>query len=163
ERLAVEDGHAGDGDREAVRVERNGRSGEGRVAGRGGDPAPVRIAAVDRGLDQAAADHLTSDSPRLRVVGGAADLAREQRRGARARGGLRAGERARARLDRADEGLEGWGPCLEGRRAASTGGEQEHRVVRARVAVDGELVPGALDDWSQDRPQLRGLDGGIGE
>ena len=36
------------------------------------------------------------------------------------------------------------------------GGEQEDRVVRARVAVDGELVPGARDDRAQDRLSVAG-------
>ena len=116
--------------------------GERRVARGAGDPAPVRVPAVDRGLDQRRRDHRPGDGARVGVVGGAGDLARDERRGALAVGGLLAREVARDGLDGGPERGPGRGV---GRRVGRPGlarREQEHGVVGAGVAVDRELVPG---------------------
>ena len=49
---------------------RTARLGQAGVAGGAGDPAPVRVAAVDRRLDQAARDDGPGDRPRVGVVDG---------------------------------------------------------------------------------------------
>ena len=60
---AVEDQRPGDRDPKTVRVDRDAR-----VAGRRRDSAPVGIAAVDGGLDEAARDDGPSQGARLRVL-----------------------------------------------------------------------------------------------
>ena len=117
------------------------RVGEPRVAGGAGDPAPVRVAAVDRGLDEAARDDRPGDGPRLGVVDRAGHLAGDERRRALAVRRLLAGEVAGDGLDRRPSVARLRVPASTARAARGPGREQEDRVVRARVAVDAQLVP----------------------
>ncbi len=52
---------------------------------------------------------------------------------------------------------------LDRARAACARGQQEHRVVCARVAVDAELVPRPGDDRPEQPVEDRRLDGGVGQ
>ena len=88
---------AGFGGRQPGRLE-DRRLRQPGVPGGAGDPAPVRVATVDGGLEQAARDDGPGDGTRFRVVDSTADLARQQCRCALAVGGLLAGKVSRRRL-----------------------------------------------------------------
>ena len=181
-RLAGEDDRPGDGDAQlpelqhrpaagpwhGLRVVQAGRLelflvGQAGVAGGSGHAAPVGVAAVDRGLEEAAADDGPGHGARVVVILGAADLAGDQGRGPFAVGGLLPGERPRHRLDGAAQRGRRRGPGLHRRRARRARSEQEDRVVGAGVAVDTELVPGPLDDGGEQPVQSVGRDPGVGQ
>ena len=88
--------------RQARGLERR-RLGDDRVPRGAGDAAPVRVAAVDRGLDERARHDGPGDRAGVGIVGRAGDLAGDERRGALAVGGLLAGEVAGDGLDRRGE------------------------------------------------------------
>ena len=98
--------------REPGRLEDRG-IGQSRVAGRTRDPAPVRVAAVGRRLDEAGRDDRAGHGPRLGVVGRTGHHGRDQRRGALAVGGLLPGEVAGDGLDRRPED-RGLADCRRG-------------------------------------------------
>ena len=131
----------------------NGRIGQPRIAGRPGDASPVGVAAVDRRLDEARGDDRASDGPGARVVCGAGHARGDERRRALAVGGLLAGEVAGDCLDRGAQrrGRRAPGRDLGG--ARRPGCQDEDGVVRARVAVDRELVPGSDGGGSEKAPQ----------
>ena len=113
-----------------------------RVPGRAGDPTPVRVATVHRGLDQRARRDRAGDGARIGVVGGTRDLDREERRCALAIGGLLPREVAGDRFDRPTQHVGGGRREPDRRPAQRAGGEHEHRVVGRGIPVDRELVPG---------------------
>ena len=123
------------------------------------DPAPVRVAAVDRGLDERRADDGPGHRSRVGVVGGARDLAGDQRGGALAVGRLLAGELAGHGLDREAQLARLARALADRRRAGGARGEQEHRVVGGRVAVDAQLVPRPGRRRAEQGVEERGLRG----
>ena len=129
--------------------------GQARVAGRTRDPAPVGVAAVGGRLDQARRDDRSGHGPGIGVVGRAGHLGRDERRGPLAVRGLLPREIARHGLDGGAEHGRLGRPGLGRRRRRRPRRQHEHRVVRPRVAVDRELVPGPRRGRPQQAPQDR--------
>ena len=119
-------------------------SASGALPAAPGDPAPVRVPAVDRRLDQRRRDHGAGDRARVGVVGGPGDLAGEQRGGALAVGRLLASEVAGDRLDR--------GGRAPPRAAASVAASAAPALPDAsRNTVSLVLVSPSTESWSQVR------------
>ena len=148
---------------QAARLE-DGRVGQPGVAGGARDAAPVRVAAVDRGLDQAGRHDRPRHGPRLGVVPRAGHRGSDERRW-RPRRRPPAGGPGRARPPRSRRratpaAVE---PGLDRRGRRRPGRQDEDRVVGARVAVDRELVPGPRRGRPEQAPEHLGRDGRVGQ
>ena len=130
----------------------NGRRGDHGVAGRPGDPPPVGVLAVGRGLDQAGTDDRARDRPSRGVVAGPRHPGREQDRGALTIRRLLAGEVAGHGLQGGPQRNGSLRPRGDQQRGRGSGCEHEDRVVGAGVAIDRELIPGAHGDGPQQAP-----------
>ena len=132
---------------------RTARIGQPALPGGARDAAPVRVAAVGRGLDQARRDDRPGDRPGLGIVAGAADPAvMSVVAPSPSAACWRARSRATASIA-APSAPRPRGPGLDRRRPRRPGGEDEDRVVGARVAVDRELVPGPRGGRPEQAPQ----------
>ena len=154
-----EHGHAVDDDREPVRVERREAAVELRRAGGGGDAAPVGVVAVERRLHERRRRDALGDRARLAVARRAADGDLGEHGRAFAVGDDLLRELAAHRAQAERELLVGRRRALDAARAVR---EQQDRVVRRALAVDGDGVEARVDRRAQELDRLAGLERVVG-
>src|ERR1043165_4942267 len=151
-RLAVAD------ERDRAGAQRDALDREARAAAADGgeDAAPVRVAAVQRGLDQRRGGDGVRGEPGIALGAGAAHDELHHARRAFAVADDHPGELAADVIERALE----VGEVAAAR--AFAGGEEQHGVVRRCVAVDGDGVEALVDGILEAAAQRGRLDGGVG-
>jgi hypothetical protein len=121
-------------DRDRRPIEHEGRAG---ATGRGDQPAPIRIAAIDGGLDERGIRDGPRGEPRVGRRCGAGDTHRDELGGALAAAHDLAREMSGHLAQRFDQP---WVIVFRRRRRRLAGGEQEDAVIRGALAVHGDRV-----------------------